>query len=201
MAVSLTVEQVKAQVRVVDVFNQMPIRPGVTSQRTLPEEFWTGKLAAVTALVERFAPEAPEAVQNEAALRAIAYLVDRFASRTMVSRQGYSGQSSAGANLMLAALGRNGAVVALESATGGGRMIELGLSRIKQERRQQSYTDVLVAALAAQAASLVDTGSTAAVEASAGLLARAFSAAEVAGGRHGHSGPSLRPSWGGSRAT
>lgn len=60
-------------------------------------------------------------------------------------------------------------------------MIELGLSRMQPERRQQSYTDVLVAALQAQASSLVDTVGTAAVEASAGLLARAFAAAEVSG--------------------
>ena len=52
---------------------------------------------------------------------------------------------------------------------------------MQPERRQQSYTDVLVAALQAQAASLVDTVGTAAVEASAGLLSRAFAAAEVSG--------------------
>lgn len=96
MAVTLTIEKVKAQARVVDLWDHFPIRPGVTTQRQIPDEFWTAKLAAVKAMVERYAPEAPEVVQNEAALRSIAYLVDRFASRTMVSRQGYSDNQAPG---------------------------------------------------------------------------------------------------------
>ena len=96
MAVTLTIAQVKAQARFVDLWDHMPIRPGITNQRQIPDEFWTAKLKAVKAMVERYAPAAPEAVQNEAGLRAVAYLVDRFAARTMVSRQGYSDNQAPG---------------------------------------------------------------------------------------------------------
>ena len=63
-------------------------------------------------------------------------------------------------------------------------MIELGLSRIKTSEGRQAakggdYTDAVVRAIQAQAASLADTAGTAAVEAAAGALSRAFAAAEV----------------------
>ena len=60
-------------------------------------------------------------------------------------------------------------------------MIELGLSKIRPEKRQGDYTDLLVRTIQAQAASMVDTSGTAAVEAAAGALSRAFAAAEVSG--------------------
>ncbi len=60
-------------------------------------------------------------------------------------------------------------------------MIELGLSKMRPERRDQSYTDTLVSLLQTQAANLVDVAGTAAVEAAAGALSRAFAAAEVSG--------------------
>ena len=63
-------------------------------------------------------------------------------------------------------------------------MIELGLSRIRPEQRQTTggdYTDAVVRAIQAQAASLFDVAGTAAVEAAAGALSRAFAAAEVSG--------------------
>ena len=61
-------------------------------------------------------------------------------------------------------------------------MIELGIATMRPERRQQAggdYTDAVVRAIQNRANSLVDVVGTAAVEAAAGLLSRAFAAAEV----------------------
>ena len=97
MAVTLTVDQLKAQVL-------------ITTERTaaaagqerayragqLPDSFWSPKLAAAAAIVERYAPAAPEAVQNEACLRVVSYLFDR--SPGLSGRESYSqspGQISA----------------------------------------------------------------------------------------------------------
>ena len=63
-------------------------------------------------------------------------------------------------------------------------MIELGISKLKPERRQSggSFTDQVVRLIEAQAAgTAADASSTAAVEAASGALSRAFSAATVAG--------------------
>ena len=63
-------------------------------------------------------------------------------------------------------------------------MIRLGVANIRAERRQSTggdYTAAVVRAIQAQAASLVDVTGTAAVEAAAGALSRAFAAAEVSG--------------------
>ena len=96
MAVTLSCQQVREQVRVVDVFDNMPIRPGVSRPRVLSDAFWMGKFKTAKALVEGYAPKAPSSVQNEACLRAVAWLVDRLAARTMVSRQGYSDNQAPG---------------------------------------------------------------------------------------------------------
>ena len=64
-------------------------------------------------------------------------------------------------------------------------MIQLGISKLRAEKRQQlgaGFTDAVVRVLEAQAAgSAVGTGTTAAVEAASGALSRAFAAAEVSG--------------------
>ena len=63
-------------------------------------------------------------------------------------------------------------------------MIALNVSKMRRpaiERRQQSATDVLVAAITASARSVVDATATSATEAAAGALSRAFAAAEVSG--------------------
>lgn len=63
-------------------------------------------------------------------------------------------------------------------------MIELGIAGMKAEKRESggSFTDAVVRLLEQQAAgSVASTGSTAAVEAAAGALSRAFAAAEVSG--------------------
>ena len=63
-------------------------------------------------------------------------------------------------------------------------MIELGIARLKQERRESggSFTDAVVRLIESQAAgTAADASSTAAVEAASGALSRAFSAAEVKG--------------------
>ena len=63
-------------------------------------------------------------------------------------------------------------------------MIELGISKLKPERRQSggSFSDAVVRLIEAQAAgTAADASSTAAVEAASGSLSRAFAAAEVSG--------------------
>ena len=59
MAVTLSCQQVQEQVRVVDVFDNMPIRPGVSRPRVLSDAFWMGKFKTAKALVEGYAPKAP----------------------------------------------------------------------------------------------------------------------------------------------
>ena len=64
-------------------------------------------------------------------------------------------------------------------------MIKLGITQRPPsgsiEHRQQSYSDLVVSAIQAQARSIVDSTATAATEAAAGALSRAFAAAEVSG--------------------
>ena len=63
-------------------------------------------------------------------------------------------------------------------------MIELGLSKIRPEKRESggSFSDAVVRLLESQAAgTAASTGSTAAVEAASGSLSRAFASAEVSG--------------------
>ena len=62
-------------------------------------------------------------------------------------------------------------------------MTELGISRIRPtiERRQQTYSDLVVNAIQAQARGYVNVCGTSATEAAAGALSRAFAAAEVSG--------------------
>lgn len=110
MAVTLSCKEIREQVRVVDVFDNMPIRPGVTRSRVLSDSFWMGKVKTSKALIERYAPDAPDAVANEACLRTVAYLVDRFAARDSVSREGYSDSQAPG---QLSALRHSGGMALL----------------------------------------------------------------------------------------
>ena len=69
MAVSLTVAQIAVQLRVI-----------AAEADTLPagQSAVLGRhLAAATAMVERYAPLAPVAIENEAAARLVGYLYDR----------------------------------------------------------------------------------------------------------------------------
>ena len=73
MAVTLTVDQLRDGVRA-----------GDTQQET---DVLTRLLAVATAMVEKHAPNAPEAVQNEAVVRVASYLFDQ---PNASARQAYS---------------------------------------------------------------------------------------------------------------
>ena len=85
MAVTLTVDQLRDG-----------IRAGDTQQET---DILTRLLAVSTALVEKHAPNAPEAVQNEACIRVCGYLFDQ---PNASARQGYaSALRNSGARALL----------------------------------------------------------------------------------------------------
>ena len=96
MAVTLTDEEIREQIRVVDYFDHMPLRPGIVKPRTLTDGFWTTKIEAAKLLIEHYAPTAPSSIQNEACLRCVGYLFDRFTARDSVSREGYSDSQAPG---------------------------------------------------------------------------------------------------------
>ena len=85
MAVSLSVDQ---------------LRDGIRAGSTQQEMALITRLLAVgTALVQKHAPNAPEAVQNEACIRVCGYLFDQ---PTSSARQGYaSALRSSGARALL----------------------------------------------------------------------------------------------------
>ena len=85
MAVTLTVDQLRDG-----------IRAGDTQQETA---ILTRLLSVGTALVQKHAPNAPEAVQNEAVVRLAGYLFDQ---PTVTARQGYaSALRNSGARALL----------------------------------------------------------------------------------------------------
>ncbi len=110
MAVTLSYQEIQEQVRVVDVFDNLPIRPGLQKTRGLSEAFWKVKIKAAKMLVEGYAPKAPACMQNEAVLRVTAYLVDRLAARDSISRQGSSDSQAPG---QISALRHSGAMALL----------------------------------------------------------------------------------------
>ena len=79
MAVTLTVEQLKSRLIVTAVAKSVA---GIYAPGQFTDADYQGKLDAAKAMVERFGPGAPEAVQNEACLRTVAYLIDRSPALT-----------------------------------------------------------------------------------------------------------------------
>ena len=100
MAVTLTIEQLEAR-----------INSGLLdTDANAPNEEITGILATVTAMVEAWAEDAPDAVQNEAVIRLAGWLIDRPAAATHVeigeaqeeySPGGYNGMLYSGAASLL----------------------------------------------------------------------------------------------------
>lgn len=107
MAVTLTVEQVKAQVMVSEAAKDVQ---GLYSRQSFDDAYWTAKLAAAKALVERYSPAAPEAIQNEACLRTIGYLFDRSAGLQERSSDGLTVAQAPG---QISALRHSGAMALL----------------------------------------------------------------------------------------
>ena len=107
MAVTLDVETVKAQVMVSEAAKDVQ---GLYSRQSFDDAFWAAKLETAKALVERYAPAAPEAVANEAALRVIGYLFDRSAGLVERSSDGLTVASAPG---QISALRHSGAMALL----------------------------------------------------------------------------------------
>ena len=107
MAVTLTVEQVKSQVMISEATKDVQ---GLYSRQSFDDAFWSAKLEAAKALVERYGPDAPEAVQNEACLRTVAYLFDRSAALQERSSDGLTVAQPVG---QISALRHSGAMALL----------------------------------------------------------------------------------------
>ena len=107
MAVTLTVAQVKAQVMVSEAAKDVQ---GLYSRQSFDDGFWTAKLEAAKLLVERFAPNAPASIQNEACLRTIGYLFDRSAGLQERSSDGLTVAQAPG---QISALRHSGAMALL----------------------------------------------------------------------------------------
>ena len=96
MALSKDDQKIRDQVRAVDVFEKFDTRPGLQNRRTLSDEFWKTKIKTARELVKQYAPNAPGCVRDEAIIRTVGYLVDRWASRDSVDGQSQApGQISA----------------------------------------------------------------------------------------------------------
>lgn len=77
--------------------NALRLGDGTTALDTALAGVLTGVKAAAVAMVEKYAPDAPEAVQNEATVRLAAYLYDTREGRGVVNPL-----ASSGAQAMLA---------------------------------------------------------------------------------------------------
>ena len=97
MALSKDDQKIRAQVRALDVFENLDRFPGLDGgRRMLSDDFWKTKIKAARSLVSRYAPGAPGCVRDEAIIRTVGYLVDRWTARASVDSQSQApGQLSA----------------------------------------------------------------------------------------------------------
>jgi hypothetical protein len=72
--VTVTAQQVRDRVIVVQAAGSTA---GLYSKQSFDDAFWAAKLEAAKALVLRYAPDAPDAIHDEAVIRTVGYLFDR----------------------------------------------------------------------------------------------------------------------------
>ena len=141
--------------------------------------------AAASALVERYAPGAPQAIRDEATIRVAGYLKEM--PKAPIRSETVGPMTVDYAPSMTNAMRHSGALALLspwEDPPGGAGLMRWPWQKPAPERRDSGgafYDRVLLAIEAEAAGSAVDNGSTAALEAVAGALSRALASATVEG--------------------
>ena len=88
VALSKDDQKIRDQVRILDVFENLDIRPGLKNRRMLSDDFWKTKIKAGRELVDGYgAVGVPGCVKMEATIRTVAYLIDRWSARVSVEGQ------------------------------------------------------------------------------------------------------------------
>ena len=143
MALSKDDQKIRDQVRALDVFEGLNLRPGINARRKFSDDFWKTKIKAARELVSEYAADAPGCIRDEA------IIPDRGLVGGSVDGSGCGRYTIPSSRPLERSetLRRDGVAISLEKAARGVDLIELGVSKMRPERRETGCGDYTAAVI------------------------------------------------------